>query len=84
MRIPEPHDHVDPLSFPLLLLAGRPLGWTTTLGPSEMHRSAAATANSVLFTPAQAKGNSKILPHAGGRLFQQYCVVLIAKQEAIA
>ncbi len=74
------------MSYPLLCPTGTPLGWTTTLEHSENYQSAARKRTKVKLIQFYShqlmrRENKSILPHAGGRLFQQYCVDAYCKAE---
>ena len=82
----ELHEIVDPLSYPLLFPKGKPLGWTTTMIHSCEHQSknAKRTRLTVLQFYAHQlmrREGASILPHAAGKLFQQYCVDAYCKAE---
>ena len=87
-RVSELHSCVDPMSYVLLFPRGEPPGWCPDLQHSATHRSAAAKRTRLTTLQLYAHQlmrrvgeRSSILPHAGGRLFQQYCVDAYCKAE---
>ena len=85
-RVSELHAFVDPMSYPLLFPTGTPLGWNTELLHCEDFRSEAQkrirlTAMQFYSHQLMQREDGCILPHAGGRLFQQYCVDAYCKTE---
>ena len=86
-RVSELHPSVDPMSYPLLFPRGVPSGWDTDLlhHPKYQSKAQKRTRLTVLqFYSHQLmrREGQSILPHAGGRLFQQYCVDAYTKAES--
>ena len=75
------------MSYPLLFPYGEPRGWCPELEHHPAHRS--ERQKHIKLTLLQfyshqlmRREGKSILPHAGGRLFQQYCVDAYCKAEA--
>ena len=87
-RVSELHRYVDPMSYPLLFPRGFPEGWSEGLQHSHQHRSSAGKRTRITLLQyyshrlmRRTGERESILPHAGGRLFQQYCVDAYCKAE---
>jgi hypothetical protein len=85
-RVSELHSCVDPVSYVLLFPRGMPHGWSPNLTHSS--QPGAQTAVRTRLTALQyyahrlmRREGASILPHATGRLFQQYCVDAYCKAE---
>ena len=86
-RVSELHPAVDPMSYPLLFPRGTPEGWSTDLVHDPDHQSKAKRRTRLTMLQFYSnrlmrREGASILPHAGGRLFQQYCVDAYTKTEA--
>ena len=78
-RVSELHEFVDPLSYPLLFHRDMPRGRSTDLlhAPECQSRKKKRTRLTIMQFYAHQlmrREGGSILPHAAGRLFQQYCV----------
>ena len=84
-RFSELNPHVDPMTYPLLFPDGNPPGWDPDmrLATERMAPNARRTRLTILqyYNYMLMKRRGCILPHAGGRLFQQYCVDAYCKIE---
>ena len=85
-RVSELHSCVDPMSYVLIFPRGSPHGWSPNLTHSS--QPGAKTAVRTRLTALQyyahrlmRREGASILPHATGRLFQQYCVDAYCKAE---
>ena len=85
-RVSELHSCVDPMSYVLLFLRGAPQGWSPDL--QHYSEECTSTAKRTRLTTMQfyahrlmRREDASILPHAAGRLFQQYCVDAYCKAE---
>ena len=83
-------EHTDPLTYPLVHVAGT-LGWSTNLeycadhlpsGAKQLRITLAEFYAHRLMMRAPPSSTSVQLPHGGGRLFQQYIVDAYAKLES--
>ena len=85
-RVSELHACVDPMSYILLFPRGYPDGWSPDLKHCSDHLSPQAKRTRLTTLQFYAhrlmrRKDASILPHAGGRLFQQYCVDAYCKAE---
>jgi len=98
-RISDMSEHLDPLAYVLLFPAGDP-GWTPELQHQQLPEELLSAADQQRYTrispeqfyrrrlmvfPLDEKvEEQRILPHAGGLLFQQYCCDACTRKEAQA
>ena len=85
-RVSELHSCVDPMSYVLLFPRGAPQGWCPDLAHDPNHTRPGAIQTRLTLLQYYAhylmrREPGIVLPHAAGRLFQQYCVDAYCKAE---